>query len=82
MRSRTILVSLTALFILLFVRSVLRGKSFTINFEKGKVYKYSTIVESKTSGQSMGQEFTMTSGADFDYSISLISANDAVSDVD
>jgi hypothetical protein len=78
MRSRTILVSFTALFVILIFQISNAGQKLRYNFEKGKTYKYSTIVESKTSGQAMGQEFTMTSGADFDYSMSLMNANDGV----
>ncbi|MGD1046809.1 MAG: hypothetical protein ABR936_15995 [Bacteroidota bacterium] len=78
MRSRTILVSFIAFFVFLLCQISTAGQKLRYNFEKGKAYKYSTIVESETSGQSMGQEFTMTSGADFDYSISLISTNDGV----
>jgi hypothetical protein len=51
------------------------GQKLRYHFEKGKTYKYTTFVESKTSGQSNGQEFTLTSGADFDYSLSWISAD-------
>lgn len=75
MRSRTLHVSLALLFILLLSQMSTAGQKLRYNFEKGKVYKYSTVVESKTSGQSMGQEFSMTSGAYFDYSLSLLSAN-------
>jgi hypothetical protein len=75
MRSRTILVSLTALLVLTFCQFSTAGQKLRYKFEDKKTYKYSTIIESKTSGQAMGQEFTMTSGANFDYSISLISAN-------
>jgi hypothetical protein len=79
MRSRTILVYLTVIFFCLFCHQIgAAGQKLRYNFEKGKAYKYSTVVESKTSGQSMGQEFTVTSSADFDYSISLISANSSV----
>jgi hypothetical protein len=56
----------------------LAGQELHYKYEKGKTYHYSTVIESKTSGQSMGQEFTMTSGADFDYSISLLSMNGGV----
>jgi hypothetical protein len=78
MRSRTILISLTVIFVFLLCEISTAGQKLFYNFEKGKAYKYSTVVESKTSGESMGQEFTVTSGADFDYSISLISANNGV----
>jgi len=78
MRSRTIQVSLAVVFILLLSQMSTAGQKLRYNFEKGKVYKYSTVIESKTSGQSMGQEFSMTYGADFDYSLSLLSANAGV----
>jgi hypothetical protein len=78
MRLRRILVSLTALLVFLLCQTSTAGQKLRYNYEKGKAYKYSTVVESKTSGQAMGQEFTMTSGADFDYSVSLVSANAGV----
>jgi hypothetical protein len=78
MRLRTILVSLAVLFVFFLCQISTAGQKLRYNYEKGKTYKYSTVVESKTSGQAMGQEFTITSGADFDYSISLISANAGV----
>jgi hypothetical protein len=78
MRSRTIRVSLAVIVILLLSQLSLAGQKLRYNFEKGKVYKYSTVVESKTSGQASGQEFSMTSGADFDYSISLLSTKAGV----
>ena len=78
MRSRTIRISLIAFLVFLVCQISTAGQKLRYNFEKGKAYKYSTVVGSKTSGQSMGQEFTMTSGADFDYSISLISTNNDV----
>ena len=77
MHPRTTLVCLTVLFALLLHQVSTAGQKLRYNFESGKVYKYSTVFESKTTGQSMGQEFTMTSGAEFDYSISRITVNDA-----
>jgi len=78
MRSRTIQVGFTALFIFLICQLGIAGQQLRYKFEKQKTYKYSTTIESKISGQSMGQDFTMTSGADFDYSISLISTDAGV----
>ncbi len=75
MRSRTICSILIAIFILSLCQISNAGQKLHYKFENGKSYKYSTIVESKISGQSMGQEFAMTSGADFDYTILLVSAN-------
>ena len=54
------------------------GQKLRYNFEQGKTYKYSTTIESKTSGQSMGQEFTMTTNAAIDYSFLLLNANNGV----
>jgi hypothetical protein len=70
---RIIHVILATLCCLFLWQMSIAGQKLRYNFEKGKTYQYSTIVESKTSGQSMGTEFTMTSGADFDYSLSLMS---------
>jgi hypothetical protein len=78
MRIRVILVSLAVVLVFLLCQSSTAGQKLRYNFEKGKVYKYSAVVESKMSGQAMGQEFTMTSGADFDYALSLVSANAGV----
>ena len=78
MRLRRILVGLAALFVFLLCQTSTAGQKLRYNFEKGKVYKYSAVVESKMSGQSMGQEFTMTYGAEFDYSISFVSSNTGV----
>ena len=76
MRFRTILISFAALAFL--CQLCTAGQKLRYNYEKGKTYKYSAVVESKTSGQAMGQEFTVTSGADFDYSISLVSMDAGV----
>ena len=78
MRSRTIQVSLAVVLILLVSQMSPAGQKFRYNYEQGKTYKYSAVVESKMSGQSMGQEFSMTYGAEFDYSISLVSSNSDV----
>jgi hypothetical protein len=51
---------------------------FRYKFEKGKVYKYSTTMENSTSGQMMGQEFTVTSSANFDYSLMLTTVNNGI----
>jgi hypothetical protein len=75
MHSRTISSSFAVLFVFLLCQISTAGQELHYKFEKGKTYNYSTVIESKTSGQSMGQEFTMTSGANFDYSISLMSIN-------
>ena len=66
---------LTGIFVLLFCQISTSGQKLRYKFEKEKEYKYSTIVDSKTSGQAMGQEFSMTTGAEFNYSISFISAD-------
>ena len=66
---------LAGIFVFLFCQISTSGQKLRYKFEKEKEYKYSTIVESKTSGQAMGQEFSMTSSADFNYSISLITAD-------
>ena len=78
MHLRTVFMSLTLLLVFLLCQICTAGQELHYKFEKGKAYNYSTVIESKMSGQSMGQEFTMTYGADFDYSISLVSANDGV----
>ena len=78
MRSRTIQVCFAVLFILLVSQISIAGQKLRYNFEKGKTYKYTTVVDSKTSGQSMGQEFSITTGADFDYSLSLLSSKAGV----
>ena len=78
MRVRTIQVILTVSFVLLLFQVSTAGQKLRYNFEKGKAYTYSTLVDSKTSGQSMGQEFSMTSSTDFDYAISLLQANAGV----
>ena len=78
MRVRTIQVILAVLFVLLLFQVSTAGQKLRYNFEKGKAYTYSTLVDSKTSGQSMGQEFSMTSSTDFDYAISLLQANAGV----
>ena len=70
--------SLTLLLVFLLCQICTAGQELHYKFEKGKAYNYSTVIESKMSGQSMGQEFTMTSGADFDYSITLASMNSGV----
>jgi hypothetical protein len=78
MRLRTNIVMCTALFVFLLSQISPAGQKLRYKYETGKAYNYSTVVESKTSGQSMGQEFSMTSGADLDYSISLLSENAGV----
>jgi hypothetical protein len=78
MRSRTMLVTLAVLSVVFIAQMSLAGQKLRYNFLKGKVYKYSTVVESKTSGQAMGQEFTLTSGADFDYTVSLVDRKDGI----
>ena len=79
MRLRTILVFTIAIFsFLLCIQISIAGQKLRYNFEKGKALKYSTVVENKISGQSMGQEFSMASGTDLDYSISLINTSDGV----
>jgi hypothetical protein len=78
MRSRTILVNLTLLFVFLCCQISTAGQNLRYNYKNTKVYRYSSIIENKTSGQSMGQEFTMTSSTALDYSISPVSANDGV----
>jgi hypothetical protein len=75
MRLRKIQIIFAAMVLFLAWHVSTAGQKLRYHFEKGKIYKYTTFVESKTSGQSMGQEFTLTSGADFDYSLSLISAD-------
>jgi hypothetical protein len=40
-------------------------------FEEGKSYQYSTIVDSKVVGQTMGQEFNTTSVTTFGYSLMI-----------
>lgn len=75
MYQRTIVINLAVLFVLLFCQFSTAGQKLRYKFENKKSYKYSSIVESKTSGQAMGQEFTITSSANLDYSISLISEN-------
>jgi hypothetical protein len=74
MRSRTLLFGVT-IFVLLFCQLTLAGQKLRYNFEQGKIYKYSTTIESKLTGQAGGQEFSMTSGAALDYSISLLSTD-------
>jgi hypothetical protein len=78
MHSRTLYRIFIVVFVFLLCQMCIAGQELHYKFEKGKTYHYSTVIESKTSGQSMGQEFTMTSGADFDYSISLLSVNAGV----
>ena len=74
MRFRTIHVMLAMLFILLHSHISTAGQKLRYNFEKGKTQQYSAFINSRTSGQSMGQEFSVTSGTDFDYAISLLQA--------
>ena len=78
MHSRTLYRILTIVFVFLLCQICIAGQELHYKFEKGKAYHYSTVIESKTTGQSMGQEFTMASGFDFDYSISLLSVNTGV----
>ena len=66
MRVRTIQVILAVVFVVLLFQVSTAGQKLRYNFEKRKAYTYSTLVDSKTSGQSMGQEFSMTSSTDFD----------------
>jgi hypothetical protein len=66
------------LFILLQFQVSTAGQKLRYNFAKGKAFQYSALIESKTSGQSMGQEFSITSSTDFDYAISLLQANASV----
>jgi len=51
---------------------------FVYQFEKGKVYNYNTSMENTTSGQMMGQEFTVTSNTNFDYSISPVAIDTGI----
>ena len=76
MRARTIYTGVAVLLIL--CQSINAGQKIKYKFEDGKTYKYSTVLDSKTSGQAMGQEFTMTSGANLDYEIKLIDLKDRI----
>jgi hypothetical protein len=78
MRSLCFQIRLVILLGFLLSPGVYAGQKAHYQFEKGKVYKYSTTVESKTAGQMMGQEFSMTSGAALDYSLTAAEVKDGV----
>jgi hypothetical protein len=69
MRSPLFCMSCLIALFLLSMHPSLAGQKFVYKFEKGKIYSYSSAIESKTSGQMGGQEFTVTSGAQFNYNI-------------
>ncbi len=78
MRSKIVLLGLAAFFVFIMCQSSFAGKKVRYQFERGKTYKYSTTVNAKTSGQMMGQEFTMTSGANLDFSLTPIDSKSGV----
>jgi hypothetical protein len=60
--------------IILFIipqHSGISGQKFVYKFDQGKAYRYSSNIESKTSGQMGGQEFTVSSGVQLHYSVTL-----------
>jgi hypothetical protein len=56
------------------------GEKLRYHLEKDKTYKYATTMESKTSGQAMGQEFTSTSSAQLELSMTVsdVAGNDSI----
>ena len=58
-----------AVMIVLFVVSTEAGQKLRYKFEQGKKYSYSTTVDNKTTGQGMGQEFTVTAVSNLDYTV-------------
>ena len=78
MRNRCIQMCILILLGILLYQNILAGQKVRYQFEKGNIYRYSTTVESNTTGQMMGQEFSMTSGAAIDYSISVTDAKEGV----
>jgi hypothetical protein len=78
MYSRKLQIGQIIFLFLIFCQISFAGQRFKYQFEEGKIYKYSTVIESKTSGQAMGQEFTMTSGLNMDYKLSLIDLKDRI----
>ncbi|RPI05420.1 MAG: hypothetical protein EHM64_06615 [Ignavibacteriae bacterium] len=75
MHKRTIVLSCALAAFILLSQICIGGQKLRYHYEKGKNYQYTTVVDSKTSGQAMGQEFTMTSGADLDYTVTLMDAD-------
>jgi hypothetical protein len=59
-------------FIALFFQISDSGQRLRYQFKQGKTYSYSTRIDTKTSGQMMGQEFIISSDVDFDYSMRVI----------
>jgi hypothetical protein len=60
------------LFVHIFFQISVSGQKLRYQFELGKTYAYSTRIDTKTSGQMMGQELRMSSGVDFDYSMRIL----------
>ncbi len=47
------------------------GQKLHYKFEQGKKYSYATTIENKITGQGMGQEFTVTTFSDLNYTVVL-----------
>lgn len=60
-----------AALLIVFVVSSEAGQKLRYKFEQGKKYSYATTVDNKTTGQGMGQEFTVTAVSNLNYTVVL-----------
>jgi hypothetical protein len=65
-----------AIIIVLFAVSLEAGQKLRYKFEQGKKYSYATTVDNKTTGQGMGQEFTVTAVSNLDYTVVVDTVRD------
>ncbi|HVN48785.1 MAG TPA: hypothetical protein VMU30_08195 [Bacteroidota bacterium] len=68
----------TAVLIVLMVVPLEAGQKLRYKFEPEKKYSYATTVNNKTTGQGMGQEFTVTAVSNLDYTVVLDTVQDGL----